>query len=844
MTSLLHLFFFLNVSFLVEGNSNSIHTDHNVMLNLHDPDETCDDIWYANHQILAGPGDRASWLANLEHMRTICRKDFNGSIYEIPELMWTQKNYVTNQMHPMDRYFWDKDKQIYTMDRYLEDLKVRHGGLDSIMIWPSYPNLGIDDRNQFDLFRSLPGGTEGLKGVISILKSKGVRVLLAYNPWDTQTRPLGISDEEALGNFAKEVGADGYNMDTCVGATAKQHAGCPFCAFEPEGYTNWYSRDYLTLAWAKSWGSSLDSGKPGADIVKLSLDSRWMSMGSARGSWNYTKNLHLMFFNGVGFNAWENLWGDFHKMVPHDGELCRRSATILRYFGNQGYLISKDWMPFAEEIKSDIAYGTKFPGKDGILFLLVNMVGREAHATVIVNVPYSATYYDCYHGKKLTNSGTVSITLEPLGIGCVFVTNKSSEDLDIFLKNMETITATPLQNFSFKVDILPMSFIYHNETEKKHSNCDTSKMISFDATSYHYKVEVMACESGGLQYPWERNLNYKHDHTMDLPAFCIDKYPVTNHDYKTFLDATGYTPRDSTNWLRDWNHSSTGTVHYLEGREKNPVTWLNMQEAMDYCSWRGARLPQSYEWQYAAQGNDMRPYPWGTNPGTDGIELPKPATDRSKPLPYDVDAHPKGCSPSGVCDLIGNVWQYTDLFVTDKMLQYVLRGGSTYSRFLAKLYVERKASSYYFPCVGSPGGQDGGLKLNSMAHFLAMGNSSYERSGTVGFRCAADPQTPPPTPSPPTPPTPPTWVEHAGNNCYPGHGADIVPGGEPYSTDMTLAECEAACELSTDCTGIVRPANADKGACFRRMHIDLSKCDVGPAWNLWLKPLAFGVRHL
>jgi iron(II)-dependent oxidoreductase len=46
----------------------------------------------------------------------------------------------------------------YTVDRYLDDLEKRYGGIDAVLIWPTYPNMGIDDRNQHDMIRSMPGG--------------------------------------------------------------------------------------------------------------------------------------------------------------------------------------------------------------------------------------------------------------------------------------------------------------------------------------------------------------------------------------------------------------------------------------------------------------------------------------------------------------------------------------------------------------------------------------------------------------------------------------------------------------------------------------------------------------
>ena len=51
-----------------------------------------------------------------------------------------------------------RDNHRYTVDRYLDDLEKRYGGIDSVLIWHTYPNMGIDSRSQYDLFRDLPGG--------------------------------------------------------------------------------------------------------------------------------------------------------------------------------------------------------------------------------------------------------------------------------------------------------------------------------------------------------------------------------------------------------------------------------------------------------------------------------------------------------------------------------------------------------------------------------------------------------------------------------------------------------------------------------------------------------------
>ena len=88
-----------------------------------------------------------------------------------------------------DRYLFDESKERgggegWTVDAYLDDLEQRYGGVDSVLLWHSYPNIGIDDRNQFDMLDSLPGGRSGVRRLVADFHARGVRVLLPYNPWD------------------------------------------------------------------------------------------------------------------------------------------------------------------------------------------------------------------------------------------------------------------------------------------------------------------------------------------------------------------------------------------------------------------------------------------------------------------------------------------------------------------------------------------------------------------------------------------------------------------------------------------------------------------------------------
>ncbi|KAF4028071.1 putative FGE-sulfatase domain-containing protein [Phytophthora infestans] len=111
---------------------------------------------------------------------------------------WKKMEMITNRYSPNDscntflkmndRFIYDRETQQYTVDKYVDEMQSRVGPIDSVLIWPVYPNIGVDNRNQWDRLRDLPGGGEGVKGVISDFHRRGVRVIIPYNPWDIGNR--------------------------------------------------------------------------------------------------------------------------------------------------------------------------------------------------------------------------------------------------------------------------------------------------------------------------------------------------------------------------------------------------------------------------------------------------------------------------------------------------------------------------------------------------------------------------------------------------------------------------------------------------------------------------------
>ena len=136
------------------------------------------------HWMIDANESAGDWLAELRDWRRehLVRIGYDDANYRRPELQWAQRNFVHAQMMVEDRYFYDAESGQYTVDRYLDDLEARFGGLDSVLIWYIYPNIGVDDRNQFDLAHDLPGGLDGLRRAVEAFHRRGVKVFLPAKP--------------------------------------------------------------------------------------------------------------------------------------------------------------------------------------------------------------------------------------------------------------------------------------------------------------------------------------------------------------------------------------------------------------------------------------------------------------------------------------------------------------------------------------------------------------------------------------------------------------------------------------------------------------------------------------
>ena len=156
--------------------------------------------------------------------------------------------------------------------------------------------------------------------------------------------------------------------------------------------------------------------------------------------------------------------------------------------------------------------------------------------------------------------------------------------------------------------------------------------------------------------------------SLQIDAYEIGVYPVTNAQYFRFIQETGYKPP------KDWTEYQTHSYEIYGLKGDHPVVWVSCEDAEEYAKYVGGRLPSFLEWQYAARGNDDRLFPWGyeiDHPRCNTVEL---GTDGTTPVGVFKD----GVSPFGCYDMVGNVWEWTDTPYDENESFRVACGGAWY----------------------------------------------------------------------------------------------------------------------------------------------------------------------
>jgi len=680
-----------------------------------------------NANLIHAPSNPNEWPAFRQLLtewrkETRDRLEYNDALYRRPDFAWVPSCFCCCFLMMCDETFYDPKLGRYEIGPFLDHGLEQFGGYDSVVLWQAYPRIGIDDRNQFDFYRDMPGGLVGLRGISRAFHATGVKLFIDYNPWDTGTRREGVSDIDALVSLVEAIEADGIFLDTMRRGEAAFRANLdairPGIVLEGEIALPLENIHDHHMSWAQ-WFR--DSHVPGILRNKW-FEHRHMQHQIDRWNRDHTAELHTAWMNGSGMMVWENVFGTWVGWNARDRSIIRAMLPIQRRYVA---LFSGDgWTPLVRTEMPDV-YASLWEGNDLRLWTLVNRSERHVQGTLLkVAHVRGARYFDLVRGRDVERSvhgGTAALSglIPPRGIGAfVFGTTAAlGEDFPQFLASQRRLNARG----DFRTDfpareailkrVIPAKSYARKETPKR--------MVEIPRVAFDMKVVFRVRECGFYESQSEplKGTGGRPLHNMvtferkvALAPYAIDITPITNAEFAEFLEAAKYKPRHPENFLKHWKSGAPPP-----GKEDHPVVYVDLDDARAYAKWAGKRLPTEEEWQYAAEGPEALRYPWGHEMKQGACNAGQTGDTTS------VTAFPQGRSPFGCYDMCGNVWEWTESERSDGRTRFcIIRGGS---------YYRAKGSHWYM---------DGGAQPCNFAQKFLLMWPGLDRCATIGFRCAGD----------------------------------------------------------------------------------------------------------
>ncbi len=315
----------------------------------------------------ADPADWPRWREQLAAWRTDARARIGhtGALYERAEFAWTQRCFSVALVWLWDEQLYDFEQRRFTPERLLAEA-AEFGGFDGVVLWHAYPVIGIDDRNQFDWYRDVPG----IRELVAELREHDVRVFVDYNPWDVGTRREPVDDARAVADVVAWLAADGVFLDTMKEAPQELRAALdevrPGVAFEGESTLPLARVEDHHLSWAQ-WFD--DSDVPGV-IRSRWFEQRHMLHHTRRWNRDHSDELHSSFLNGVGMLIWDVVFGVWVGWNARDRGLLRTLVEVQRR--NARLLTHGEWTPLAARSEHLDVVGSRWRDGDRELWALVN----------------------------------------------------------------------------------------------------------------------------------------------------------------------------------------------------------------------------------------------------------------------------------------------------------------------------------------------------------------------------------------------------------------------------------------------------------------------------------------
>lgn len=566
--------------------------------------------------------------------------------FDIPnDFQWAKKNFVMGFVFFWDQEFFNPITRRYTVDDYCNKMDAEFGGIQSVVLWHSYPNIGIDEKNQFDFIYQMPGGIDSLRKAVSDFHKRGIKVFLVYNPWDTDTRRSPKPDAECLADLLVALDADGYYLDTWKSSLGVNSMFLPEktlreaalergkkVAFSTEIHPQF--KDLVGIdALLCTWGQEIEPyNGTGLSHVKW-IKPNHIQHFIKRMNRNRISELGLAWVNGQGIQVWENVFGKMNLWNAYDKSLLKKMNLIWKTFGE--VYLTDSLKPFYPTGNSNVEL-TLFESTNGYTVGNLRCINADGEHTVSLQLKSgtNAKVFDLWRGtpiEAMYKNGLLSFQYKANDLGAFLITDKVNQPLVDFLKEIKSLNQLLQSDTTAIRKELSLKHAKPYPVNVNPKNTLVNKVPVASVTKGNYILKSFSKWREGGDYP-EPNAANNHEETiehingqahwihhfsLETKGYEIYTKVVTNGQFEVFLQKSGYVPAVKDNFLKHWG-GNVCPPHL----KNEPVVYVSLDDARAYANWAGGRLPTEWEWQLAAEKNIIKTnevFEWNESERNDGF---------------------------------------------------------------------------------------------------------------------------------------------------------------------------------------------------------------------------------
>jgi hypothetical protein len=520
-------------------------------------------------KIFAAPDDPADWPVwrdQLHRWRDDARRRI-GEIHYPSATAWASRCFSVAIVWLWDERLFDHDIQQFSPEPFF-DTMAEFGGFDGIVLWHAYPIIGVDDRNQFDYYRDVPG----LDTLVVALHHRGLRVFIDYNPWDVGTRRELADDEALLASLVAELGVDGVFLDTM--REGGHELVDAMRRLDPPSVLEGESRVPLDriadhqMSWAQ-WFA--DSPVPGVMAAHW-FERRHMQHHTRRWNRDHSDELQSSWMNGTGIIVWDAVFGSWVGWNDHDRSTLRRMTRSQRALS--GVLLEGDWTPLADTATPAVdagVYTSRFEHGNVTLWTAVNRGETDYRGAVLATDRPRGAWFDLHRGATMSGPQDM-VTVPARGIGGVL------QVIGPMPGHVRTLLETLADDPHLRESTFPVRSIQRLPATRS-TAAPSADAVRVAAGRYEVTVRYRLRETGmygGAPFveewkplPPRLHADVTEQHTVEIGPVAVACVEVLGDD---------------------------GAA----------LTELTLDEARAHAASLGARLPTEFEWQLAATDSSFR----------------------------------------------------------------------------------------------------------------------------------------------------------------------------------------------------------------------------------------------